>query len=477
MLQANQFFGVCKDALVQWNVNLERKIINTGYTKIFYIYYYCLTIQKRVVSKNKYVASVKKYVKRQYYRPSGALHKFFINLLPGVSQPWFRAQWGRYFWKNKKRYPVHDTVFYGINQIKKGSQFAFFILFIKKYKNFKKKRIYIFRLSRIRTKQNKNKWIRYIRWSKQSMLRRKILRFLNNLKKHKWGWWWNPIYNKFKQLEEAKKQIISKKKYNKTNKNNKSLTYKWLKMQGLVRPKRFKKKKYYYSYAKNVKRRKKLAIKRVKCIKRGILNTILSILLKRWIYTGRVVVHAISRQRVLKNFYGYKFLKTYRNFIKFYFKRAHWIVDIFVCALYSIAFNNIKYIGGVIAVILQSTSKHKRVLRNFITIVHIINKTFGWTVEGWRYAVVGPIGKHGRTKRYKYYWGYCKRYSFYEGVDSGVWAANTFYGTLGLRIWRQWRKYDTSIDWMEKLGLNKKERSVYIWCKDQSVDNNKIRLD
>jgi hypothetical protein len=454
-LQANQFSKICKDALLQWNVNLERKIINSGYTKIFYIYYYCITIRKRLVSKNRYVASVKKFVKRQYYRASGALHKFFINLLPPLSQPWFRVCWGRYFWKKKKRFPMKDTVFYGLNQIKKGSHFAFII--IKKITL--KKRLYIFRISRMMVLGNKNSRMNYMMWSKGNRKPCKILHFCEGIRNSKW----RHIKGSYKRLILAKiifrkKKIFKRRIVHKLIKNNKRLMYVWLKRQGYIKLKH-RRKKYCYSYRKNRKRRKRLALKRMKCIKRGTLNIILSIILKRWIYTGVVIVHSISIQRVLKNFYGYKFLKTYRNFTKFYFKRAHWIVDIFVCALYRMAFNKVDYIGGVRAVILQSTAKHKRVLMNFMTVVHILNKTYGWTVEGWRYAVVGPIGKHGRTKRYKYYWGYCKRYSFLESVDSGVWFANTFYGTLGLRIWRQWRKYDTSINWMEELGLNKKVRS------------------
>lgn len=115
--------------------------------------------------------------------------------------------------------------------------------------------------------------------------------------------------------------------------------------------------------------------------------------------------------------------------------RRLWIIDILNIIAFVGRFGDVTLLGWGLMHFLSNTRYHRKVFFDFINIFTVLTRKGLISPCGRRFAVLGPIGKHGRTKRFRFSTGVIQRSRFLLPVDSGVWHADTFYGTLGIRLW------------------------------------------
>jgi hypothetical protein len=133
-----------------------------------------------------------------------------------------------------------------------------------------------------------------------------------------------------------------------------------------------------------------------------------------------------------------KLIKTFRIFSGLAGRRIY-IYDIILLAYHSLFLRDAHTLAVFMTHELARTKHHRFIIyfftRQLLNNLVVLQTRQRRTTHGFSCSLYGPIGKHGRTKKLTFVKGRKPRGQLRLLIVSGRSEANTFYGTLGLRLW------------------------------------------
>jgi hypothetical protein len=125
---------------------------------------------------------------------------------------------------------------------------------------------------------------------------------------------------------------------------------------------------------------------------------------------------------------------SYKLFNKLFFlKRFLYTIDAINVSCLSLKYKLNDILLFFIINELHKTKKHYYFLNNLRLILKIIyNKSR--LISGFKLIITGPIGKHSRTKIFKFQFGYLQLQTIHKIILYSISTCTTKFGSLGIRL-------------------------------------------